>query len=126
MQISYTHRGSLQTVRKLRCIRCPASAAIVPASESALFQHVGAVGDQLGEMHVLLGQQDRVPLRLQLEDGVRHLLDDDRRDAFGRLVEQHQQRIAHQRARDRQHLLLAAAHVAAGPVGHLGRDWETA
>ena len=40
-----------------------------------------------------------------------HLLDDHRRDALGRLVEQHQQRIAHQRARDRQHLLLAAAHL---------------
>ncbi len=44
-------------------------------------------------------------------------LDDDRREAFERLVEQQQRRVGHQRARDRQHLLLAAgqliAHVAA-------------
>ena len=38
---------------------------------------------------------------------------------FRRLVEQHQRRIAHQRARDRQHLLLAAAHAPAGTVAHL-------
>ncbi len=60
------------------------------------------------------------PVFLQLDDGVGHLLDDQRRDAFRGLVEQHQQRIAHQRARDREHLLFAAAHPAARPVGHFG------
>ena len=53
-------------------------------------------------------------------DGGGQLLDDDRREALERLVEQQQRRIGHQRARDRQHLLLAAgelvAHVAA-PLG---------
>ena len=34
------------------------------------------------------------------------------------LVEQDQRRVAHQGARDRQHLLLAAAHAAAWPVAH--------
>ncbi len=38
----------------------------------------------------------------------RELLDDDRRQAFERLIEQQQRRVGHQRTRDRQHLLLAA------------------
>ena len=45
-------------------------------------------------------------------------IDDHRRQALERLVQQQQRRIGHQRARDRQHLLLAAgqliAHVARG------------
>ena len=44
--------------------------------------------------------------------------DDQRRQPFERLVEQQQLRVEHQRAADRQHLLLAArqlvAHVARG------------
>ena len=42
--------------------------------------------------------------RMAVED----VLDDQRRKAERRLVEQQQARLAHQRARDRQHLLLAA------------------
>ena len=44
----------------------------------------------------------------------RHLLDNQRRHAFGRLVEQHQVGVAHERARNGQHLLLAAAHLPPG------------
>ena len=40
-------------------------------------------------------------------------LDDDRREALGRLVEQHELGIEHQRAGDRQHLLLAAGELVA-------------
>ena len=93
----------------------------------ALLQHIGAVADEFGEMDVLLGQEHREAFLLELDDGVGHLLDDDRRDAFGGLVEQHQQRIAHQRASDRQHLLLTAAHMGAAAVGHaaeIGKDRE--
>ncbi len=49
------------------------------------------------------------------------------RDALGGLVQQHQERIAHQRARHGEHLLLAAAHPPAQPVAHLaqvGKDAE--
>ena len=41
-----------------------------------------AVGHRLGEMQVLLAQQHAEPLALQGMDGSRHLLDDDRRQAF--------------------------------------------
>ena len=71
-------------------------------------------------------QAPQTPSPLRRDDHARHLLDDQRRDAFRRLVEQHEVRIAHQRARDGQHLLLAAAHAAARPVGHRRRGWERA
>src|SRR5262245_19246243 len=79
--------------------------AAVPLQLS-LLEHVGAVADELGEMDVLLGEQDRQAFLLELDDRVRHLLDDDRRDALGGLVEHDEQGITHERARDGKHLLI--------------------
>ena len=63
---------------------------------------------------VLLDEEHRQAFRLvELGDDVEDLLDDQRREAERRLVEQQQPRPAHQRARDRQHLLLAARQRAA-------------
>src|SRR6185369_4149457 len=90
----------------------------------ALLEDDGAVGDEAGEVEVLLREQDRHAFLLQRDDHARHLLDDQRRDAFRRLVEEDEVRVAHQRARDREHLLLAAAHPAAGAVGHRGEVGE--
>ena len=69
-------------------------------------------------MHVLLRQQDAHTLRFELKDHLHHLLDNHRRHTFGRLVEQDQKRVAHQRAGDSQHLLLAAAHAPAQTLRH--------
>src|SRR5688572_541557 len=44
-------------------------------ADLALFQHIGAVRHQLGEVHVLLRQEDAHALRLELDDHLRHLLD---------------------------------------------------
>jgi hypothetical protein len=66
------------------------------------------VGDVEHQLGVLLDQHDRQPAFLELADGGHHLGDDLRRQAFRRLVHQQHARIAHQRAADRQHLLLAA------------------
>ena len=49
------------------------------------------------------------------------LIDDHRRQPFERLVQQHQRRIGHQRARDRQHLLLAAGQLIAHVAAALGK-----
>ena len=54
------------------------------------------------------------------------LLDDDRREALGRLVEQQQPRAGAQDAADRQHLLLAAGELGALAARAAPRDWETA
>src|SRR5690606_41650215 len=51
--------------------------------------------------------------------GARHLLDDRRLDALGRLVEQQHLRLGGERARDRELLLLAAGEVAAAAALHL-------
>ena len=48
-----------------------------------------------------------------------HVLDHERREAFGGLVEQQQFGIAHQGAADGEHLLLAAGEESALPVRKL-------
>src|SRR5262245_6292668 len=91
------------------------------------FQHVYAVRDQPRKMDILLGQQNRQTLFLQCENCVGHLLDDQGRHAFRRLVEQYKQRIAHQRASDGQHLLLTPAHPPPEAIRHfseIGKQLE--
>src|ERR1700710_2647984 len=60
------------------------------------------------EMEILLDQQNSKALFLQGPNQRPDLLDDDRRQALGRLVEQQQPGASAQDAGDRQHLLLAA------------------
>ena len=55
-----------------------------------------------------------MPCALMLRIGGEHVLHDQRREAERRLVEQQQARPRHQRARDRDHLLLAARQLAGG------------
>src|SRR6266849_6569657 len=72
------------------------------------------VGESLGEVKVLLDQQDG-QAELALDPSQRALdLEDDRRlDALGRLVEHEELRLRQERASDREHLLLAARQDAA-------------
>ena len=51
-------------------------------------------------------------LAVELAERAEQLLGDERREPERRLVEQHELRARHQRPRDREHLLLAAAHAA--------------
>ena len=51
-----------------------------------------------------------MPGLVDLDHDLEDLLDEDRREAHRRLVEQQQLRARHQRAADRAHLLLAARH----------------
>src|SRR5438132_1035208 len=58
---------------------------------------------------VLLDQEyGQIVLAIELPDGIENLSRDQRRKAQGRLIKQQKTRSAHQRARNRQHLLLAA------------------
>jgi hypothetical protein len=66
-------------------------------------------GEVEGERGILLDQQDaHLLLLVDAAQDAEDLDHDQRRQAERRLVEQHQARLQHQRARDRQHLLLAA------------------
>jgi hypothetical protein len=62
---------------------------------------------------MLLDDQRRVAVGAQLPDPDLDLLHEARRKAFRGLVHQDQVRVRHERAADREHLLLAAAEVAA-------------
>ena len=64
------------------------------------------------------------PLFLELADGGHHLGDDLRREAFRRLVHQQHARIGHQRAADREHLLLAAGKIGRHLRAPLGEPRE--
>src|SRR5262249_20327536 len=74
------------------------------------------VGEVEGELDVLLDQHDRLPLGLELRDGAADLGHQLRREPFGGLVHQQHARVAHERAADREHLLLAAGQ-RAGELG---------
>ena len=74
---------------------------------------VVAVGEGRGKVEILLDQEDREALLLQPADHPADLLDDDRRQTLGRLVEQQQGRAGAQHPADRQHLLLAAGELGA-------------
>src|SRR5690554_1558062 len=66
-------------------------------------------GDGGGNADVLLDDEDVDALFFaKAKQYVLDMIDDDRSKAFGRLVHYQQARIGQKRARDRQHLLLAA------------------
>src|ERR1700682_97767 len=71
-------------------------------------EHVAAVGDAQRLIHVLLDEQHRHSLSVDLPDGDENGLHQERRQSQRRLVEKEQARVGHQPARDGQHLLLAA------------------
>src|SRR5262249_50477398 len=74
--------------------------------DRAGLEHVAAAGDAEGHGVVLLDEQDRGAPPVDVHDRLEDLLDYDRGQAHARLVEQEQAGTRHQRAADRQHLLL--------------------
>ena len=103
-------RSHLRPLQQFAC-RCRLSVI------SAVDHDVAAVRELERVEGVLLDQEHGEPvLRVELADGVEDLPHDQRREAERRLVEQQQPRPRHQRAGDRQHLLLAARQRAAALV----------
>src|SRR4051794_31359504 len=73
-------------------------------------EHVAGVGGLQREVRVLLDYQDgQAFLLVQLADDPEELRDEDGCEPERRLVQQKKPRPEHERARERQHLLLAAA-----------------
>ena len=79
-----------------------------------------AVGNLREVGDVLVDHQNRLALRLEHRQAIPDFVADQRREAFGGFVEDQQPRIGHQRAADRQHLLLAAGQRAAHIAAALG------
>src|SRR5262249_38621335 len=77
------------------------------------------------DLGVLLDQQQRqIVLAFEAVESGEQSIDDDRGEALERLVHQQQRRIAHQRAADRQHLLLAARELVTAIAAPLGERRE--
>ena len=94
------------------------------AGDAAVFQEIAAVRDLQALLGVLLDQENAVPSSrirpIVRNSSLRH----DRRQPERGLVEQQDIGRRHQRAADRKHLLLAAAHRAGGLVEPLGQARE--
>src|SRR5919202_3079390 len=73
------------------------------------FHDVAAVRDVERHERVLLDEKDRGALLVDLLDDLEDLLDEDRREAHRRLVEEKELGARHERPAHRDHLLLAAS-----------------
>src|SRR6202035_2857156 len=87
-------------------------------------QNVAAGGGLECQERVLLDEQNRRPLRVDLADDLEDRVDQDGRQAERRLVEEQHLWGAHQRASDRHHLLLAAAQAARELRVAFAKAWE--
>src|SRR5207237_304190 len=83
-----------------------------PGEDDRAFVHdVHTLTDARGEREVLLDEEDRETAVAQPHQRVADLRNELWRKAFRRLVEEKDRRVAHERARDREHLLLAAGEL---------------
>ena len=85
---------------------------------------VAVVGDRECHDGVLLDQQDRDALLVDVDDGVANLLDQLRGESQRRLIEDQQAGVGHEAASDRQHLLFAAREVAGHRLAPVGQQGE--
>ena len=98
-----THAQQLGEAAGLHCV------GVDLALDAAPFDDDDAVGNVEHQVEVLLHHQQRQLVALaQADQDLADLLHDRRLDAFGRFVEQQQPRHRHQRAAEREDLLLAA------------------
>ncbi len=95
--------------------------------DAAVDHHADAVRHVDRYTQVLLDQQHRdLALLREVAQRLLHLLDDQRRQAFGGLVHHQELRLEQQRAADRQHLLLSARKLCAAVALALGQAREHA
>ena len=93
---------------------------------NAPVDHDGDVfGDRRRHPDILLDDEDRhVGFLAETQQHLLDLRHDHRRKTLGRFVHDQELRICHQRARNRQHLLLAAGELRAAVVSALGQAGE--
>src|SRR6266851_2526752 len=90
--------------------------------DGAGFEHVPAVGALQRLAGVLLHEQDRALLALELRDDPKDLAHEQGRQPERRLVEHQELRAGHQRPADGQHLLLAPAERRPELLAALAQD----
>src|SRR5579863_1421159 len=99
-------------------------AGVAGEDAAASVENDRLIGNLKRELPVLLDQNDGLSFFLQPLDGAADLRDDQWGEAFRRFVEQQHTRVAHQRAADRQHLLLAAGERAGELRMALAQLWK--
>src|SRR5262249_19848754 len=92
--------------------------------DRALAQHDNLVAHGQRHARVLLHEQDRHALALEAEENALELTHEQGSQALRRLVEHEQIRVASERARDGEHLLLAAREASSGLARPLVQDGE--
>src|SRR5438874_1280308 len=95
----------------------------LPGDASALDDRV-PVGEAHQPLDVLVDDEDRLSSLPQAVEALPDFFAHERRQAFGRLVEDEEMRISHQRPPDRQHLLLPAGELVAHVVGSRLEIWK--
>src|ERR1700722_10015761 len=93
-------------------------------ADRAFLDDIDALGDEAGESEVLFADEKAEPFALHFTNSLDHLLDDAGRKAFGRLVKQQKRGIAHQRARNGEHLLLPSRDARASAPSQLAQVRE--
>src|SRR5262245_9543601 len=83
-------------------------ARVSAPAHAATLEHVVPVCKPGEHLEVLIHQQDRLAAALELAQYLPNLAADDRGEPLGCFVEDQQLRVGHERARDREHLLLSA------------------
>src|SRR5437870_5105856 len=93
--------------------------------DPAVFHDIAVLDGRERDLRVLLREQHRHPLfAVEPADDLENLLHEPRREPHGWLVEQHQLGPRHERAPDREHLLLAARDVAGADLLSLAKPRE--
>src|SRR5881628_795791 len=97
---------------------------LVGQDDAARLEAVAAVRHLEGHVGVLLDEQDRGALLVDLPDRAKDRGHELRREAEGRLVQQKDRRTGHERAADGEHLQLAAGQGPGLLAGALLQDRE--
>src|SRR6266446_2403798 len=126
VNVSSSMRGlpSHAEVRALHVLVVEEVAAGSGEHDAAVLEHVAAPGQGQRLAGVLLDQQDRGALVVDLADDPEDLLHDPRGQLERGLVQYQQARARHERAADGQYLLLVARYGAGGLAALLSQDGE--
>src|SRR2546423_2579665 len=95
----------------------------LPGDASALDDRV-PVGEAHQPLDVLVDDEDRLSSLPQALEALPDFLAHERREAFGRLIQDQKMRIGDERPPDRQHLLFAAGELVAHVVGARLEIWK--
>src|SRR6185436_17916830 len=111
--IAFTWRSNFQPLLAHRLVRTQFIRGAFEYDLSVA-HYIQALGDFHRDGELLLYEQNRNTTVTDLVEKTRDQFHDLRRQAFGGFVDHHQIRIAHERAAQREHLLLAAGHHTSG------------